>query len=165
MSLILPAAHVVVPLEGALHFLLLLVGLFDLVGDPRQELFKIGQEVRLVPPQLSPKASHLLWTGGRRWGGELRLKASGQNSVSCFLNSLLKDVAGPQALQQHTEVPLFLVFNGGQLGLPLALIKGLFDPEGWAGAWIVFREPPATEEVTWNEDASRLQLCLIDKNI
>lgn len=42
--------HGISPLEGALHFLLVLVGLFDLVGDPRQELFKIGQEVRLVPP-------------------------------------------------------------------------------------------------------------------
>lgn len=68
----LPAAGLILPLEGALHFLLLLVGLFDLVGDPRQELFKIGQEVRLVPPQLSPKAAHLLWTGG----GRRRLKAS-----------------------------------------------------------------------------------------
>lgn len=67
----LPAAGLILPLEGALHFLLLLVGLFDLVGDPRQELFKIGQEVRLVPPQLSPKAAHLLWTGGGR-----RVKAS-----------------------------------------------------------------------------------------
>lgn len=64
VSPILPAANVSQPLEGALHFLLLLVGLFDLVGDPRQELLKIGQEVRLVPPQLSPKAAHLLWTVG-----------------------------------------------------------------------------------------------------
>lgn len=47
---VLLAAGLILPLEGALHFLLLLVGLFDLVGDPRQELFKIGQEVRLVPP-------------------------------------------------------------------------------------------------------------------
>lgn len=67
------------------------------------------------------------------------------------MNSLLKDVAGPQALQQHAEVPLFLVFNGGQLGLPLALIKGFFDPEGWAGALILLREPPAMEELTWHE--------------
>lgn len=51
------------PLEGALHLFLLLVGLFDLVGNPGQELFKVGQEVRLIPPQLSPKTAHLLWTG------------------------------------------------------------------------------------------------------
>lgn len=82
---------------------------------------------------------------------ELRLKASGQSSFSSFfLNSLLKDVAGPQAFQQHAEVPLFLVFNGRQLSLPLALIKGFFDPEGWAGALIVLREPPAMEELTWH---------------
>lgn len=71
MSPILPGANVILPLEGALHFLLLLVGLFDLVSDPCQELFKIGQEVRLVPPQLGPKAAHLLWTGGEEGRGGL----------------------------------------------------------------------------------------------
>ena len=50
------------PLEGALHLLLLLVGLFDLVGDPGQELLKIGQEVRLISPELRPEAAHLAWT-------------------------------------------------------------------------------------------------------
>lgn len=72
----------ILPLEGALHVLLLLVGLFDLVGDPRQELFKIGQEVRLVPPQLSPKAAHLLWTGGE--GGGLKLHANAAFLISFF---------------------------------------------------------------------------------
>lgn len=73
-----------------------------------------------------------------------------------MVNSLLKDAAAPQALQQHAEVPLFLVFNGGQLGLPLALIKGFFDPEGRAGALDVLRDPPASEELTWGGDGRRL---------
>lgn len=51
------------PLEGALHLFPLLVGLFDLVGDPGKELLKIGQEVRLVSSKLRPKAAHLAWTG------------------------------------------------------------------------------------------------------
>lgn len=55
---------VIQPLESTLHLLLLLVGLFNLVGDPCQELLKIGQEVRLISPELGPKTAHLAWTGG-----------------------------------------------------------------------------------------------------
>lgn len=57
------------PLEGALHLLLLLVGLLDLVGDPGQELLKIGQEVRLVSPELGPETAHLVCPGERGGGG------------------------------------------------------------------------------------------------
>ena len=57
------------PLEGALHLLLLLVGLLDLVGDPGQELLKIGQEVRLVSPELGPETAHLVCPGEREGGG------------------------------------------------------------------------------------------------
>lgn len=53
---------VAVPLEGALHLLPLLVSLLNLVGDPGQELLKIGQKVRLIFPQLGPKTAHLTWT-------------------------------------------------------------------------------------------------------
>lgn len=52
------------PLEGTLHLLLLLVGLLDLVGDTGQELLKVGQEVRLISPELGPKTAHLPWTEG-----------------------------------------------------------------------------------------------------
>lgn len=51
--------QVELPLEGALHLLLLLVGILDLMRDPSQELLEVGQEVRLVPPQLRPEAAHL----------------------------------------------------------------------------------------------------------
>lgn len=83
----------ILPLEGALHVLLLLVGLFDLVGDPRQELFKIGQEVRLVPPQLSPKAAHLLWTGGE--GGGLKHHANAAFLIF-FLTHSSKTLLAPR---------------------------------------------------------------------
>lgn len=78
---------------------------------------------------------------------------SSRFSFVFFPNSLLKDVAGPQALQQHAEVPLLLVLGSRQLGLPLALIKGFFDPEGRAGALTGLREPPAMEELTWYENS------------
>lgn len=91
---VLPAAGLILPLEGALHFLLLLVGLFDLVGDPRQELFKIGQEVRLVPPQLSPKAAHLLWTEGE--GGGLKHHANAAFLIYFFLTHSSKTLLAPR---------------------------------------------------------------------
>lgn len=58
------------PLEGALHLLLLLVGLFDLVGHPGQELLEIGQEVRLISPELGPQTAHLVWTGEKAQSGK-----------------------------------------------------------------------------------------------
>lgn len=36
--------------------------------DPGQELLEVGQEVRLVPPQLRPEAAHLPRAGERRKG-------------------------------------------------------------------------------------------------
>lgn len=59
------------PLEGTLHLLLLLVGLLDLVRDPGQELLEVGQEVRLVSPELRPEAAHLSRTG-EEGGGNAR---------------------------------------------------------------------------------------------
>lgn len=47
------------PSEGALHLLPLLLCLFDLICDTGQELFKVGQEVRLIFPELSPQAADL----------------------------------------------------------------------------------------------------------
>lgn len=56
------------PLEGALHLLLLLVSFFDLVGDPGQELFKVEQQVGLIPSELGPETAHLAWTAATATG-------------------------------------------------------------------------------------------------
>lgn len=45
------------------------MGLLDLMRDSGQKLLEVGQEVRLVPPQLRPEAAHLPGAGGRREGG------------------------------------------------------------------------------------------------
>ena len=121
------------PLEGALHLLLLLVGLLDLVGDPGQELLKIGQEVRLVSPELGPETAHLVCPGERGGGGGLvtlnHMSGTdyGRQTTDSHVqktpeiheshgdlqgsHSLLEHVAGPQAVQQHAEVPLLLLIN------------------------------------------------------
>lgn len=114
------------PLEGALHLLLLLVGLLDLVGDPGQELLKIGQEVRLVSPELGPETAHLVCPGERGGGGVNHMSGTdyGRQTTDSQVqktpenhrdlqgsHSLLEHVAGPQAVQQHAEVPLLLLIN------------------------------------------------------
>lgn len=54
------------PSEGALHLLPLLLCLFDLICDTGQELFKVGQEVRLILPEPSPQAANLTRTEVKR---------------------------------------------------------------------------------------------------
>ncbi len=51
--------HNMSPPEGALHLLPLLLRLFDLRCDMGQELFKVGQEVRLIFPESSPQVANL----------------------------------------------------------------------------------------------------------
>lgn len=53
------------PFKGALHLPLLLVSLFDLEGDPGQELLKVGQEMRLISSQLGPQTTHLTRADGK----------------------------------------------------------------------------------------------------
>ena len=60
----------VLPLEGGLHLPLLLVNLLDLEGDPGKEFFKVGEEMRLISPQLSPQAPHLTRSKEAREGEE-----------------------------------------------------------------------------------------------
>lgn len=68
LTVILLTTTVPLPLEGALHLLLLLVGFFDLVGDPGQELFKVEQQVGLIPSELGPETAHLAWTAATATG-------------------------------------------------------------------------------------------------
>lgn len=61
--MLLNCADVVLPLQSTLYFLFFLVGLFYLVSYFSKKFLKGGQEVRLISPELGPKAAHLTWTG------------------------------------------------------------------------------------------------------
>lgn len=77
-------------------------------------------------------------------------------------HSLLKDVAGAQALHEHAEVPLFLVLAAHQPLLPLGLVKGVWGAlVGFLGNGagiphpFCYRDPSAKQELTWRNKESR----------
>lgn len=145
----------VLPLQSTLHLLLFLVGLLNLVSYSGQELLKVGQEVGLISPQLSPQATHLTWTGQkgiRKRQQKTDFVDSSEQEEVCFdTDSLLKHVTGPQTVQQHTEVPLLLIVLSRQLGIPPALVKSFLRFEtGLQGGTSVlgYGDPPPVKKLT-----------------
>lgn len=54
------------PLEGAFHFPLFLVGFLELDSNSGQELLEVGQEVWLIAAEPSPQATHIGEAGENR---------------------------------------------------------------------------------------------------
>lgn len=120
------------PLEGALHLLLLLVGLLDLVGDPGQELLKIGQEVRLVSPELGPETAHLVCPGEREGGGVNHM--SGTDYGRQTTDSQVQKT--PENRRDHTHSSNTLLAPRLSSSMQKCLSSSSSTPDSLASHWL-----------------------------